>query len=229
MTYQETLMKTSQQDTLRLIFSALLALVLAGYLGTSHAGEEGADIRKVNGSIHIDSGMVANATTVNGSIHLDENTTARSLSTVNGRVQISDGSQARSARTVNGDIRLAQDVRIEESVTTVNGGIRLEENSRVGGSVETVNGRIELSSARVARDISTVNGDVTLGKGSIVEGDISFEKPGRRWFGMGRVFSQKPVLRIDANSEVHGTIHLHQEVRLEIDDKARVGDIQRHF
>ena len=109
--------------------------------------------------------------------------------------------------TVNGDIRAGQSLKVSGDVRTVNGSIK-QANSRVSESVKTVNGSIELQFTTVGEDVTTTNGDIEL-EGSVVKGDIIFQDVGDGWNN-----GSKPTLRVDADSEIKGTIYLRREVTL---------------
>ena len=125
--------------------------------------------------------------------------------------------------TVNGSIKAGAYLKVSGDVRTVNGSIQLRENTEVGQSVRTVNGSINLRSTTVGEDLKTTNGDIEL-VSSVVKGDIIFEEIGYSWNNDSR-----PTLRIDATSEVHGTIYLRREVKLRISEDAIVGEIVREY
>jgi hypothetical protein len=64
MVYQETIMKSSRQENIRLFFSVLLALIFTAYLNVAHSEESRQNICKVNASIQIaESQIAANVST----------------------------------------------------------------------------------------------------------------------------------------------------------------------
>lgn len=210
----------------------LLAVVLGGYLYSAEVSAQSVEnIRKVNSAVKVQQDdRVGNVSSVNGSINLARGSSARELSTVNGGITIDDESSLTSAETVNGGIRIGREVRIEEKVSTVNGGIRTERGTDIGGKLSTVNGTIRITDTTVANDIQTTSGDIEIRNGSIVEGDLIVRKNTNWWkrvFGGNR--RNRPEIEIDANSIVRGDIHLYQEVDLDIESGAQVGDIIEHF
>lgn len=83
---------------------------------------------------------------------------------------------------------------------------------------------------RVGGDIETSNGDINLTRASEVDGDVIIRgKTG--W--LSRIFSfgnrSEPQLEVDAESVIHGDIHLYREVELLIHPDARVGEIFHHY
>ena len=201
-------------------FFLLLALVWA----QNSLADKGYDWHKVMGDIEVSAGdSVGSLRTVNGSIELEHNAQAESVQTTNGRLRIGDFVVVDELATVNGDIRAGQSLKVSGDVRTVNGSIKLKANSRVSESVKTVNGSIELQFTTVGEDVTTTNGDIEL-EGSVVKGDIIFQDVGDGWNN-----SSKPTLRVDADSEIKGTIYIRREVTLRISEDASVGEIVREY
>lgn len=201
------------------------ALLLQGCIIKVSA--DGADVSRVFGSVDVDSGeVVGDVESVNGSISLDDDSQADDVETVNGSIRIRDNVSVRSVETVNGSIRAERGLTSDGSVTTVNGRIELREGSTVGGDVETVNGKIELEGVRVRGSVETVNGDMFLTDGTVIEGDVIFDDRGN-WNGWGN--RSEPRLFVDRGSEIKGRIILYQEVELDIEGGARVGEIVRRY
>jgi hypothetical protein len=231
MVNQETIMKSSGPENIRLFFSVILALVFTAYLNVAHSEEARQNIRKVNGSIQIaEAQIAANISTVNGSIRVNDYADVTNVSTINGGVQLYNNSSIHSAETVNGSIRVGEAVNISDSLSTVNGGIKTGSNSQIGQDISTVNGSIELVFTAVAGDVSTLNGDVRVLNGSVIDGDLIIEKPkSRPWLlGFNRS-SRRPTVEIGADSRVSGMIYLGREVDLIIHDSAVVGSINRDY
>jgi len=210
----------------------LLALVLGGYLYSADASAQGLDnIRKVNSAVNVGADdRVGNISSVNGSISLQRGSSAQEISTVNGGIKIEDDTSLVSAETVNGGIRIGEEVRVEEKVSTVNGGIRTGRGTDIGGKLTTVNGTIRLSQTNVSNDVQTTSGDIEIRNGSVIEGDVIVRKNSNWWkrvFGSNR--RNRPEIDIDSDSIVRGDIHLYQEVNLDIEPGAQVGNIIEHY
>ena len=224
-------MKTTRNDSLKLIFSIALALAFTAYLSSVHAGDIAASISKVNGSIEVpEASVAANVKTVNGTIRIQQRAVAADVSTVNGGVHLNDNSEVRSAETVNGAIRVGEEVVVDHSLGTVNGSIRVNRGTSVGEQIQTVNGAIQMDGASVEGDVRTVNGDIRIRNGSIVNGDIIVDKPRKSfWSRFSFGGSREPVVEIGRDVEINGTIYLYREVKLEIDHSATVGDIVHDY
>ncbi len=204
----------------------VLALVLTGSLFQANASE-GRDIDSLLGDISVAEGQVVrDIDSVNGDVELESNATARNVSTVNGGIRIDDNVNLTSAETVNGGIRGGRDIRVDHSLSTVNGRIILNQNSWVGEDVETVNGSIRLKQVSVGGDLKTVNGDIYVLESSDIRGDVIIKKNKVGWFDSGDDY---PVIEIDADSRVEGTIHLYREAELRIHKEAKVGDVMKHY
>jgi len=178
----------------------------------------------VNGSISVGSGSTINGSlsTVNGTIRVGENTRMRDVETVNGSIRIDSGSSADDIDSVNGSIRLGDNVTVEGGVDVVNGKITLGKGTTVADNVENVNGEMTLTGAEVGGDISTVSGDIWLDDGTVVQGNLTVEKPGG--WGWNKE-SRKPKIVIGRDSRVVGNIDLEREVELFISDSAEVGGV----
>lgn len=189
---------------------------------TAEAGQEYGRLDTVNGSITVREGaIVRSAETVNGGIKIGRNARVGSAETVNGGIRIGEGAKVRSVETVNGGIRIDGGVEIERDVEAVNGSLELSDRARIGGDVENVNGRIELDNARVAGNLVTTSGDITLRKGSVIEGDLRVRRP-QGWFST----SGKPVVTLEAGSEVKGALVLDREVELRVAPGAKHGPVR---
>ena len=224
-------MRTIHYHNTRLTMASLLAIVLGAYLysGNAQAGDFTRDIDRVFGNTHIEQDQsVGNIDSVNGGIRLSNGASARSLATVNGTIVLKDNVTIASGETVNGAIRAGENLQVRNSLKTVNGSIRINEGSTIGKDLRTVNGSIVLRQTTVGEDIITTNGNIVLRDGTVIEGDIIVRDSRRWWNGLFGGHS-KPEITIDGNSVVLGTIHLHREVRLNIDDDADIGEIIEHY
>lgn len=191
-----------------------------------NADSRGYDISKVFGGVDVAEGRnVGDIESVNGGVRLRDNVTAGDVETVNGGVRIEDDVTVDSIETTNGGIRAGRKLKVLRDLETVNGGISIRAGSEITGDVVTVNGDIELEEVRVGGRVETVNGDIELRDGTVIEGDVIFAENQRRQYWP----SDMPTLYMDRNSEVRGTIQLHQEVRLEIQDGAKISGIEKHF
>lgn len=232
--------------------NALLRWLLTGTLLSTGAmaAEPGGDIHKVNGRIDVVADqVVGDVTSVNGSIHLQSGVQAGRVRTVNGSITLADGARVQAVTTVNGAIEVARSasaqgeltttngsIEVEEGVTvsgalsTVNGGIRCGAGTAINDGISTTNGSIRLRDTQVRQNIVTRNGNVHVLEGSEVMGDVVIKREprgwlGRQWFG----HRTRPELRIDADSRIHGDIHLYREVELNIHPDAQVGNIIEHY
>ena len=110
---------------------------------------------------------------------------------------------------------------------SVLGGLEVEKNGIVR-DVMTVNGDIVLTKVTVERNVTTNNGDILFTQGTLVKGDLIIKKSGD-WFSGLSSSNDISVVEIDATSSVVGTIHLYKEVKLKIDENAKVGNIEYHY
>ncbi len=217
--------------TMKLSAATMLAMLLGSYVYTSSAeAVEHRDITRVNGDIRVSAEeQVGNVSSVNGGIDLARGSSAENLDTVNGSIDLDEQVVIARAETVNGGIRVGRDVTVNGSLTTVNGDVSTKPGTVIENRVRTVNGKIGLRGSRVGENVQTSNGDILLTDGSVVEGDIVV-KANRSWLSRWFSFKHQPSrILIDAESSVIGAIHLHREVRLEIEDGAEVGEIIEHF
>ncbi len=217
--------------TMKLSAATMLAMLLGSYLYSSSAdAAELRNISKVIGGIRVPAEeRLGNISSVNGGIDLARGSSAEKLDTVNGGINLDEQVVITRAETVNGAIRVGRDVTVNGSLTTVNGGVSTNPGTVIENRVRTVNGTIRLRDTRVEENVQTSNGDILLTNGSVIEGDIVV-KGNRSWLSRWFSFNHQPSrILIDAESSVRGDIHLHREVRLEIEDGAEVGDIIEHF
>jgi len=224
-------MRTIHYHNTRLTMASLLAIVLGAYVfsGNAEAADYPRDIDRVFGNTHVERDQsVGNIDSVNGGIRLSDGASARSIATVNGSIELKDNVTIASGETVNGAIRAGENLQVRNSLETVNGSIRINEGSTIGKDLRTVNGSILLHQTTVGEDLITTNGNIVLRDGTIIEGDI-IVKDSHRWWNGFFGSHKKPELKIDGNSIVRGTIHLHREVRLSIHSDANIGDIIEHY
>ncbi len=217
--------------SLRLGAASLLVMLLGSYVfATDAAAEEYRSISRINQGVTIDDGeRVGDVSSVNGSIQLSDGASAEKVSTVNGSIELDNQVVIRSAHTVNGGIRVGEDAIVHGKLETVNGGISTDAGTQVDDTIESVNGRLRLRNTRVGENLETSNGDIELLYGTVVEGDI-IVRGRRHWWD--RFFSfnnQQPELTIDGESSVLGDIHLYQEVELNIEQGAVIGEIIEHY
>lgn len=207
-----------------LLFTVLLASAGVA-IAHDHAGGDGRDIDKVNGSITADAGQsYGDLSTVNGGIHLERGARVEDVETVNGGIEAGDDVRTRSVSTVNGGIRFGARARIDGEVETVNGGIFIDRGGEVRRGVSTVNGAIGLVDTDLGGGIETVNGDVTVGVGSRLQGGIHVEKPTGAWgFRMGK--PKVPKIVIGPDAVVEGPLVFEREVKLFVHQSARIGSV----
>ena len=187
------------------------------------------DIESVLGGISVDKGAhVRDVSSVNGGIELNSGSTVRNVDAVNGGIDVGDNVNVRSIATVNGSISTGHNLTVERSIETVNGGIDIGTGSQVAGDVRTVNGSISLMQVNVGQNVKTSNGDISLLKGTIINGDLIIDKSDG-WFSGWFSSDNDTEIVIDDTSGVKGTIHLHKKVTLKISEKAKVGDIKKHY
>ncbi|MEE4245470.1 MAG: DUF4097 family beta strand repeat-containing protein [Kangiellaceae bacterium] len=207
------------------VVSIISITTLSACMVVKASAADGGDISSVLGGIKVASGQVAgDLDSVNGSIKIGNNAKAEDVEAVNGSVKIGKSVTLRSVATVNGRISAGQGLTVVKSVETVNGRISLDSGSEVGGDVSTVNGGIELDGVTVSGDLSTNNGNIEL-QSTTVKGDIEVKKS-KGWFNSDS--DDNPVISIDATSKV-GDIHLYREVKLEISEQAKVGQVIYHY
>lgn len=210
-----------------LVRSFVLAILLSFNLFTGQAGADnrGPDIKSVIGGIDLDVGNIAgNLQAVNGGISMDDDSVAKKVRTVNGGVSLGDNVSVVSVKVVNGGVRSGRNLTVTEGVDVVNGGIKIDAGSQIGDDVITVNGNIRLRESRIGNNIETVNGDMDILDGSVVEGDVVFRKRRGHSGSWG-----KPTLTIDKTSVVKGDIFLHQKVKLDIHEDAKIGKVINEF
>lgn len=195
----------------------------------ANGNHDAQDYSSVFGGVKIDRGSKArDISSVNGGIEVESNSFVRNIETVNGGIDIGNNVSIRMAETVNGGIETGKSLKVEKSLETVNGGIWVGSESHVGNNVTTVNGDIELNNVIVDRNIKTHNGDVILNSGSIVKGDIIIEESSG-WFSSWFTSQDTPLIKIGDGVQVHGKIHLYKKAKLKISNKAKIGDVVRHF
>ncbi|MCH7743637.1 MAG: hypothetical protein IIB71_13350 [Proteobacteria bacterium] len=205
---------------------AVLLAVLLQVACVIEVHSHGSDISKVFGGVDIDRGLkVGDVDSVNGGIVLRDGSSADRVETVNGSVRIHDDVSVYSVETVNGSIRAGRNLKVQDDVSTVNGGIDLQKGTIINSGVRTVNGTIGLSDTQVLRDVETTNGDIRLLHGSVVSGDVIFHQTGS--FLYGKI--NRPKLVVDADSVIKGAVHLYRQVKLEIAEDARVGEVIEHY
>ncbi|MGB5247139.1 MAG: hypothetical protein WBM54_02245 [Woeseia sp.] len=177
----------------------------------------------VNGSISVGQGATINGSleTVNGQITVDDQARARDVETVNGSIKLGAQVTVDDLETVNGSIRVGDSCVITGSITAVNGKIFSGTGTRIEGNVSNVNGEIEIDGTVIEGNLETVNGDIQLIGDSVLQGDLTVEKPG----GWNWTKSRKPRVVIGPGARVEGEIHLDREVELYISDSAIVGGV----
>ncbi len=177
----------------------------------------------VNGSISVGRAATINGSldTVNGQITLDDDASARDVETVNGSIRLGSGVTVDDIDTVNGSIRVGDNGRISGSITTVNGKIMTGNGTHIEGNVSNVNGEIEIDGTAIDGKLSTVNGDVSLSGNTVLQGDLTIEKPG----GWNWRKSRKPRVVIGPGVTIAGRIYLEREVELFISESAEVGGV----
>jgi len=206
-------------------------LLIASGCGTihvnAHSNQQGQDLDSVFGGVEVGkNSKVGNVSSVNGGIAIDSGATVLSVETVNGGIEIGDDVNIKSAETVNGGIDAGSRLVVKGNLETVNGGIKIKKDGTIGGNVTTVNGDIEISKSKIEKNVKTVNGDVTLTDKTILNGDLVIGTSSS-WFSNWN--SEKLTIKIDATSQVKGTIHLHKKVELKIDKEASIGKIEKHY
>lgn len=196
------------------------------FAGLATADNRGPDIEKVLGGIDLDVGNIAgNLQTVNGGISMDDDSVARKIRTVNGGVRLGDNVSVMSVKVVNGGVRAGRNLTVTGGVDVVNGGVKAGAGSQIEEDVITVNGDIRLRETRIGKNIETVNGNVDVMDGSVVEGDVVFRKRRGHYFHGW----ERPTLTIDKTSAVKGDIFLHQKVKLDIHEDAKIGKVIEDF
>jgi len=200
---------------------ALALLGAVALLSACSGADEGTELQKINGSIHVLAGKVPRvAESVNGGIHIDDNAKVSLANTVNGGITLGDRASADALNSVNGTITLGAGARVAKDAASVNGGVILGDGAEVLGGIANVNGKIELDAAHVAGGIKTVNGNISIRGASRVDGGIVVEKNS----GLIHI-SRVPLIEIGPGATVQGTLRFDRAVKLYVSDKATIGPV----
>lgn len=209
---------------------ACLLLVGSAYANANRSiqvgdGTETDGHSTVNGSITIGRSAIVNGSleTVNGAIIVDDDASIDNAETVNGAVRLGAGVMADNVSSVNGSIQIGGSATIGGEVSVVNGKITIGTGTRVAGGVSNVNGDLLIEGTEIGGDLSTVNGDVMLTDNSVLQGDLTIERPGG--WGWNREKRRKPRVVIGPGTLIAGEIRLEREVELYISDTASVGGV----
>lgn len=172
----------------------------------------------VNGEITVGPGALVDGglRTVNGGIQLDAGAQTGDLTVVNGPVALADGAQAGEIRGVNADVTLDKQAVAHGTVETVNGDIGAASGSRIEGDARDVNGSIALCGSKVSGNLVFYNGTVQLTENSVVQGDITAQKPR----GSGNQGNRTPYLIVGPGSRVGGAIIFERPGELYVSDGA---------
>jgi hypothetical protein len=209
----------------RAIPNACVAFALLGIfsaLGGCDRAEDGNELRKINGTVHVVAGQVPSvAETVNGGIDIDDNAAVTVANTVNGTINLGAHATADTLNTVNGSITIGAGAHAAKHVESVNGALILRDGAEVLGSIANVNGKIELTAAHVAGGIKTVNGNIAIYGPSRVEGGILV----KRVSGIISFGNNVPRIEIGPGATVQGDLRFEREVKLYVSDKATIGPV----
>jgi len=205
--------------------SACIAFALLGVasvLGGCDRADDGNELQKVNGSVHVVAGKVPDAAgTVNGGIDIDDNAAVTAASTVNGSINLGAHATADTLKTVNGNITTGAGAHVAKQVESVNGALTLRDGAEVLGPLTNVNGKIQLTAAHVAGGIRTVNGNITIYGAARVEGGILVQKTS----GIINFGNNVPRIEIGPGAIVQGDLRFEREVKLYVSDKATIGPV----
>jgi hypothetical protein len=205
--------------------NACIAFALVGVfsvLGGCDRGDDGNELQKINGSVHVVAGKVPSAAeTVNGGIDIDDNAAVTVAHTVNGTINLGAHATADTLNTVNGNITIGAGAHAAKQAESVNGGLILRDGAEVLGTVANVNGKIELTAAHVGGGIKTVNGNITIYGASRVEGGILV----KRTNGIINFGNNVPRIEIGPGATVQGDLRFEREVKLYVSDKATIGPV----
>ncbi|MDM7859857.1 hypothetical protein QTP81_04485 [Alteromonas sp. ASW11-36] len=196
--------------------TAVAALLLSTSGCVIHVGgtNDDSSFSSVLGDVEIAAGRsVGDISSVNGDVELEHDVTAASINSVNGDIEIANNVTVDSIDVVNGDVEIGQGFNSQYGIESVNGDIEIASGGTVNGSIVTVNGDVELRDSTVNNDIVTTNGDISITRGTVVDGDIVFEKVRKG----NSDWNSQPVLRIDASSTVTGRIILNRPVKVDIE------------
>lgn len=183
-------------------------------------------VSSIFGEASVSSGKsVGDVSSVNGGVELHDDVSAERVDSVNGDVDIGNRVTVRSIDVVNGDIETGIDFTARGNLESVNGDIELAEKGKIEGSIVTVNGDIELRETFVGKNLRTTNGSLNVSNGSVIDGDIVYDRVNQRKWTRGNL----PTLRIDDSSTVNGAIVLHRPVNLEIENAALKAKVQQRF
>ncbi|MGC1456880.1 MAG: hypothetical protein WA825_01235 [Steroidobacteraceae bacterium] len=173
----------------------------------------GGEVSTINGSIRADdNSQITGGHTVNGNISLGDHATATSLTTVNGGITLGQGAKvSETVTTVNGTLALRSGSEVGGHLANVNGTIILAA-ATVNGGITTVNGNIDIGANSHVQGGITVHKPstgffqwwsdsdkprVVIGPGSVVQGDLTFERPVRLYVSdtatIGKVAGASPV------------------------------------
>ena len=205
----------------KFIISSLISLTLAGnlYAGDYHSSVN-KDIRAIAGE------KVSSMSSVNGDIEVGKGAKVGEIDSVNGDIEISSNATIKNIDSVNGDIEISTNVIISNDIDTVNGDVEVKKGSEISGNINSVNGDLDLSRTIVKGDVQVVDSDVTFVDGTVIEGDFIVKKNNSNgFFGMFSGSSKKQKIIIGKNVVIKGKIIFEKAVNLELDDSAKITEI----
>lgn len=115
--------------------------------------------------------------TINGDVHAATGAHVGKLTTVNGDISVDHDAQTGELTNVNGNIQLGQHVAANGNVTTVNGDIQTGNGAHIQGDITDVNGNIALCAVKAEGDLRFVNGTLLIKTGSEIKGSVIAKKP----------------------------------------------------
>ena len=204
------------------LIATALSISLSGcivHVGGDHDidwdDESGSSVSSVFGEASVSAGKsVGDVSSVNGGVELKDDVSAKQVDSVNGDVDIGNRVSVHSIDVVNGDIDIGEFFKAESNIESVNGDISIHKNGSISGSVITVNGDIDLKQTQINHDVQTTNGSLTLTAGTVVMGNVVYERANQRYWSRDNL----PTLRIDKGSTVNGSIILYRPVNLELEN-----------
>ncbi|WP_448547546.1 hypothetical protein [Thalassotalea fusca] len=161
-----------------------------------------------------------------GNIDVNANNSAGHLAVTNGNITISHHAKVKSIEVLNGNITI-ENFSEADSIETTNGNIDIGDKVQVSHDVVTLNGDIQLATnVEIGANVRTATGNVLIGKGTRINGDIIFEKPG---YWSSKVEQEIPVLEIEEGAIVEGNIHLYRPITLRIPEGFSPEQVIHHY
>ena len=198
-----------QRNITTLFITSILIIGVTGWTNGNRVGQNGHNAHTSAGNIDVyDNGLAGDLNATNGNISIGSHAKVKTVEVTNGNISIDDFSQANSLETYNGNIDFGEKVIVAGNVETVNGNISLGQGVEVGAN------------------LTTTTGDIKIAPGSIIKGDIIFEKPG---VILSHFEKETPILTIAKDVTIIGKIHLYRNIDLHLDSSINSDKVIRHY